>query len=1026
MNHRMLIVILTVAILMPGSVSAGREARLFPDSLPGRQWAAFPAEGFTVPVTGVIYRGGNMLPGMPLGGLGTGFISLGTDGTLDYAGTIFSNYMERRCLAVVDLVDHGAALENADGAATRTNVPVRRLPFLGISVEGKTTLLSLHPVEGVQEVRDISYWGHYPVADVQYDSDVPVSVALRAWTPFLPGDSVGSNTPGSVFEVQLHNTSSRMQKGTLAFSFSGPRKARQAHTYVARELNGRPGVKCISNGSDPRFQLPAQQKGVSGAAWGGDPAFTVFFLGTVYKAGASATHIVSWGAGGEAGLGTAIEVEATANRVNWVAGAGGSAMTNANTFKGHWGKPTIICVRKKPGPISDTTSIAIDGVDRPLASNSSSATPNMLPMPPFLGAHAPFRTPYMIVGEVVLYNRALTDDETNGIGCYLARKYGLDTAYRDSVKSISPDRLDGLDSWFKAESFAGLEDGVDISQQSCPSQTRRRFAGREFTGVTVKTFEEGFERSYALLVIGKENVRFGGELGEHAVTWNSIGSTLPKPSADDVGSSAAVDFSLEPGQSRTIRFVLAWCAPNWKSFHGNPYVNMYATRFKSPAAVAAYLAREHRSLLNRVLAWQEVVYGEKRLPGWLQDSLINVLGLLSQQSFIMKSPDPKHWWGKDGFFCVNESLISCVQQSCIANDEFGEWAVNLLFPELGLRKLRAYKHYQKRDTGQTPSVLGTGPSTEADRPWFGQQLAIDGQVYIHMVDRYRLSTGDDKVLDEWYPSVKAGLKFMFTRDEDGDGLPDVHAGGHYLDAWHMEGAAPHVSTYWLATLGIVERMAKMQRDTEFAQECRSWYRKGSRSLEERLWNEPVGSYFLYNDSVTGKKSDTVACDQLIGDLFANLHSLPRILPERRVIRVMSTLERLNYAATKYGIRLACRPDGSEDTTPGYATFMVPSYSTLAVATAMVRSNDPHFEALGLEIVRRTWHNIAIRQNMVWDQPAMVKVDGSRALGLEYYHNPMLWTFPISLMKQDIHTACSPGGFVWRIRAAASPAASRNR
>ena len=36
-----------------------------------------------------------MFPGMPLGALGTGFMSLGTDGTLDYVNTVFNDYITR-------------------------------------------------------------------------------------------------------------------------------------------------------------------------------------------------------------------------------------------------------------------------------------------------------------------------------------------------------------------------------------------------------------------------------------------------------------------------------------------------------------------------------------------------------------------------------------------------------------------------------------------------------------------------------------------------------------------------------------------------------------------------------------------------------------------------------------------------------------------------------------------------------------------------------------------------------------------
>ena len=80
------------------SASSNKQAlqgRLFPAGLPESEWADFQADGFGGQVTGIIYRGGSVMPGMPLGGLGTGFISLGTDGTLDYVSTIFNEYGSR-------------------------------------------------------------------------------------------------------------------------------------------------------------------------------------------------------------------------------------------------------------------------------------------------------------------------------------------------------------------------------------------------------------------------------------------------------------------------------------------------------------------------------------------------------------------------------------------------------------------------------------------------------------------------------------------------------------------------------------------------------------------------------------------------------------------------------------------------------------------------------------------------------------------------------------------------------------------
>ena len=95
--------------------------KLFPTDLPPRKWIQFSADGFTGPVCGVIYHHGQVMPGMPLGALGTGFISLGTDGTLDYYSTIFNAFMERQ---IKTLANYNPTVgENADLSIRRYHVP---------------------------------------------------------------------------------------------------------------------------------------------------------------------------------------------------------------------------------------------------------------------------------------------------------------------------------------------------------------------------------------------------------------------------------------------------------------------------------------------------------------------------------------------------------------------------------------------------------------------------------------------------------------------------------------------------------------------------------------------------------------------------------------------------------------------------------------------------------------------------------------------------------------------------------------
>ncbi|HQI75078.1 MAG TPA: GH116 family glycosyl-hydrolase [Candidatus Latescibacteria bacterium] len=199
---------------------------LFPTDLPEREWCQFNAEGFSRPVCGLIHWGTNApVCGMPLGGIDTGCLDLEATGVWGYC-SIFNSLNPRR----------GAINE----------------PFLGVSVGRQTWVLSTVALSrrdgqewidtmrswasyrAVKSASDIHYWGHFPVADLEYETDAPLSIGMRAWAPFIPGDVALTNAPAAVFEVHLRNSTETEQKGTLAFSFPGPNEGEAGTTTFRR------------------------------------------------------------------------------------------------------------------------------------------------------------------------------------------------------------------------------------------------------------------------------------------------------------------------------------------------------------------------------------------------------------------------------------------------------------------------------------------------------------------------------------------------------------------------------------------------------------------------------------------------------------------------------------------------------------------------------------------------------------------------------------------------------------------------
>ncbi len=790
--------------LAGGPAAAGT---LFPTGLPARDWVQFKAKGFSEPVCGVIYRRGDVVTnGMALGGIDTGCLDLEISGLLGYA-TIFNTHAPRRG-------------------------PIN-LPVLGMSVGGKTWVYCdpkqakqgwgcfqggpngspIPPVwadiklNGVQIPKQIHYWGHYPVADLEFDTDAPVKVGMRAWSPFFPGHTKDSAIPGIVFEVHLRNAGTSPQRGTVAFSFPGPN---------------------------------AEEAG-------------------------------------------------------------------ATTF-----------------------------------------------------------------------TRAIVQGGCNGVAV-----------------------------------------GARLA-------------------------------SYALGVLGPEDLRMGGELGANSAAWADIANALPPADASRPGSSAAVNFSLSSSEEKVVRFVVTWHSPQWngvgrpgardvyKGYSGEPrwFSHMYAKLYPSAESTAQLLAKNHEQFLKRVLAWQQVIYTENKLPVWLRDSLINVLYLITEDGYWARKQAPIPAWVKeeDGLFGLNECPRGCPQIECIGCSFYGSLPMSYFFPDLELATLRGYKGYQFAD-GAPPWIFGgcTGstPYIDFNYPTKGYQFASNGVSLASLVDRFLMcnDAADKKYLQEFYPMVKkcmnwtVGLRTTksYSVGERIISMPDGNAGTEWFEApqpgWH--GMTAHVAGLHLAQLRITERMAKETGDSQYARQCGDWIEAAREALNQRLW-DPRGYYLNYFEPDTNTKSDFVFGYQLDGEWITDHHGLASALPQDRVKTVLATIKRCNVAVTKYGAVNYANPDGTPAKVEGYGTYSYFPPEALMLAMTYIYHGQ---RELGVELAHKVWHNLVCLHGYTWDMPNIMRGDadtGERTFGNDYYQDMMLWSLPAALDRVDLSVPAKPGGLVDRVKRAAAP------
>jgi uncharacterized protein (DUF608 family) len=805
-------------------------APLFPMDLPSLTWTEFPALGFERPVSGVIYTAEKSpCCGVALGGISTGCLDIDVRGVYGFCSIFHAtsprfehSFTPRKlptCEPILGLsIGERTWVLAAPQFVEGGNIEWCTSPAAAWGKEPKIDIVTVAKIEGVEAATDIHYWGHYPVADMQFETDAPVSVAMRAWAPLLPGDTPASNIPAAVFEVQLCNTSQTQQDGTVAFNFPGPDHQEARSTDFSRD--------------------------------------------------------------------------------------------------------------------------------------------------------------------------------------------------------------------FVDEDFEGMM----ISS-----------AG----GV-----------NYVLGVLDCEDARFGAGLNSRPNAWPKISSELPEPDMQDVSGksayhdsscSAAVDFSLPPGEMKHLKFLLTWYAPVWEGGHEkhvrwterqghdlqvvsmtrrawlgdadtNYYTEMYAARYTSALDVAREMVEEHESLLNRVLSWQSVIYDESSLPVWLRDSLVNNLYMIAECSHWAQAKPPLgDFCYHDGAFGLLESPRACPQMACMPCDWYGNLPIVFFFPELAISTLTLIRQYQMED-GEVPFSLGKfADLPDFATPSYSHQVSLNGFCYVDMLDRVWCRTEDDSVLREFYESAKRCNTYtmnLCTGPAPVISMPDG-GGMEWFEMGEWVGMAAHMGGLRLAGLRIMERMAETMGDSEYAEQCRSWYADGARAMEEEMW---TGSYYLnFFEKETGKKSDEVMAYQLDGQWTSDFHGVGEAFPAKRVKMTLETIKRCNIALTPHvGAANFVRPDGSplpsDSKVAEYGLYGMFSAELLLLAMVYIYSGEKDF---GLELARKHWEMLVIKHRHPWDMPNLVDGDtGERNIGTDYYQTMMLWALPAALEGQDLTRYCAAGGLLDRIICAA--------
>jgi non-lysosomal glucosylceramidase len=385
--------------------------------------------------------------------------------------------------------------------------------------------------------------------------------------------------------------------------------------------------------------------------------------------------------------------------------------------------------------------------------------------------------------------------------------------------------------------------------------------------------------------------------------------------------SLAVHFTLSPGQSHRVRFVITWNFPNFENYWDKGYCekcasqgkstawkNYYATLFADTTASLAYCLGQWERLWRETLLFKEALFASDLPPIALEAVSANISIL--KTATVARLEDGT-FYGFEG--CHPGS--GCCEGSCTHVWNYNQ-ALPFLFPMLE-RSLRVsdFAYNQRPDGGMRFRMpLPVLPASEH----YPFRACADGQ-FGGVLKTYRewKVCGDTTWLRFLWPAVRKSIEFAWAEsntDHWDRGKTGVLRGRmhHTLDM-ELFGPDPWLTGFYLAALKAGAEMAEALGEAGTAAEFRSMFAQGRDWVSQHLFN---GEYFqqaidLKDKSIVENENPATywddeheeikyqigeGCeiDQVLAQWHANLYGLGQVFDPDQVRSALKFLYKYNF------------------------------------------------------------------------------------------------------------------------------------
>ncbi len=542
----------------------------------------------------VPYENGSARSGMPLGGLGTGYIEIMSDGSFGKS-TLENNFL--------------------------TPSPVSPSSYLFLEIDGRRMSLNR------ENIRRITFLGHFPIADILYeDEKLPFSLSLRAFSPFIKNDELTSSIPCALFR----------------FSLTSPHKSTRLKIGIswAVEENQKTGNLAGTLGWQKDALEPGEEwKTICAIYLGENESPTLLPPSFKFKGdkkgerisdGRTSLKVNDWGAfNWEEGLEFTFPYEdkghlaAIFYSLRWEEGSCGTYY-----LPGGIGKENLVPLREvevaENGRAARSTLKTEDG--RLEVTIISMLQDGVLWRETSIKNISPHPVKDLLFSFFANLDVGGIEEAERNIG------YGGDDALKIG-------RADGK-LW-------GIVKGFDNSHYFLGSWMECHQRMRE--GRLLPLGGEEWR-----IIPFPQGILFSSSRGEYALAFPpgyKIGRDIK-----DKEASMWVEAQLERGKAEETWMALSWFFPHYVDRTGNRLGHYYARRFKGAREIAEYALDKRFVLLQRIVEWQDEIYSSPLLPNWLKDALINGLYPIVKNSLWIE--DGRFSLSESFTGCpINETLV---------------------------------------------------------------------------------------------------------------------------------------------------------------------------------------------------------------------------------------------------------------------------------------------------------------------------------------------------------------------------------